>query len=718
VTEKATFRPDLEGLRAVAVVLVLLYHAQVPGFGGGYIGVDVFFVLSGFLITGLIIRELQGTGRISLTSFYARRARRLLPAAALVLAVTMAVSVVVLPPLRVPDVAGDTIAAALYASNIRFAVQATDYLGSTLPPSPVLHFWSLGVEEQFYLFWPAMLAITTGALFARGRSDEGLRRLGLVLGAVLVLSFATSLWLTEASQAWAFFSLPTRAWELALGAILALPVATRLVPPRASPWLAWAGIVMVVVSALVFNEETPFPGTSALLPTVGSALVIAAGLSAVSVRWTGVRRHLDPAAILALAPMRFLGRISYSLYLWHWPVLVLPAVAVGHALPGPVRVGLAGVAIVLAAATQRWVEDPIRHGRFVGLESRRSLALAGALSAILVLGSASLGFTAVQIQAAGPVVGGDIADVPLPPDPTVAPTSDSSAGPTPSGAPASPAPAETLPPPSPGPVPADLVPSLAAARDDLPVIYSDDCHLDTATTTPGDCAFGDTGSETTVVLFGDSHAAQWFPALERMADENGWRLVSLTKSACTTADVTVWNGIVKRGYTECDEWRDAALARIAAERPALVVMSNSRGYQVMVDGVAVPVASARAQWDAAMRRTYERVAELTPDVAVIGDTPRSTADPPVCLSDNLDDASACALAFDKAVSPAWTEGEASVAAAAGVAFVDPTPWVCRTDPCPAVVGRLLVFRDQHHLTATYARALTQRLEARLPMGAP
>ena len=209
--EKSGFRADLEGLRGVAVLLVLLYHARAPLVDGGYIGVDVFFVLSGFLITGIIVRELMGTGRLSLSGFYARRARRLLPAAALVLVVTMIASAIILPPLRVPAVAGDTISATLYVSNIRFAIQATDYLGSELAPSPVLHFWSLSVEEQFYIFWPTMLAVVAGATFLRGRHDAGIRRLAIVLAAVLVGSLGLSIWLTGVNQPWAFFSLPTRA---------------------------------------------------------------------------------------------------------------------------------------------------------------------------------------------------------------------------------------------------------------------------------------------------------------------------------------------------------------------------------------------------------------------------------------------------------------------------------------------------------------------------
>ena len=205
-------------------------------------------------------------------------------------------------------------------------------------------------------------------------------------------------------------------------------------------------------------------------------------------------------------------------------------------------------------------------------------------------------------------------------------------------------------------MPADLAPSLETAADDLPVIYADGCHADVADVTPGDCVFGDPSSGVVVVLFGDSHAAQWFPALERLATDRGWRLVSMTKSACTTADLDVWNGIVKRTYDECDRWREAALERIAAERPALVVVSNSSGYKAMVDGEAVPIAEVRDRWDAASGRTLERLATLSRHVVVIGDTPRANADPPVCLSAHMDDATACAMPFARRREPGVDRG--------------------------------------------------------------
>jgi peptidoglycan/LPS O-acetylase OafA/YrhL len=759
MSEKATFRPDLEGLRAVAVVLVLLYHARVPFVTGGYVGVDVFFVLSGFLITGLLIRELAGTGRVDFPAFYARRARRLLPASALTLIVTIVASIVLLPPVRMPDVTGDTIAAGLYVSNMRFAVQATDYLGSALAPSPVLHFWSLGVEEQFYLFWPAMLALVAGVAFRAGRREAGLRRIGATLAVVFVASLLFEVWLTDVAQPWAFFSLPARAWELALGGLLSLPVAATLVPRRIGPWLGWAGVALIVAAGFLLNDATVFPGTAVLLPTIGSALVIAAGLApaaapaapagAPNLRAVGgsVRERrraaphepvgvpraalppaLAPSAVLSLSPMRYVGRISYSLYLWHWPILVLPAAFVGDELALPVRLALAALAVVVAGLSQRYVEDPIRHGRIVGLGSRRGLAMAGALSLTVALTSVSASALAsVRLNMTGPDAGGSITDVPLPsgtvvtsipaqPSATATPASTAAgASATPAGSlPASPGPSPTLPPPPGGPVPADLAPSLANAANDLPVIYSDGCHLDVTTVTPPDCAYGVTTSPVTVVLFGDSHAAQWFPALQRLAVQRKWRLEPMTKSACTPVSVTVFNSIVNRTYTECDQWRKLALSRIAAERPALVVVATSRAYQMLVNGQQISSADRPDLWGTGLTTTMRALAARAAHVVLLGDTPRSVADPASCLSQHLDSVLACAVPFSQAVDEGQISLEANVAAMTQTAFVDPTLWICRTDPCPPVFGRFLIYRDQGHLTKTYASGLASELFAQLP----
>ena len=353
-------RNDLQGLRAVAVLLVALGHAGIRFLKGGFIGVDVFFVLSGFLITGLLLSEAFERRSISLLNFYVRRALRILPAAVLALIVTDVVAYLLLNLARAKQVMWDSIWSSFFAANIHFAREASE------PPSPLLHFWTLGVEEQFYLVWPLLLAVFGVAsirrLQHRPRAEpivdaRATFRLLAVITVAGLASLAWSVHYTSTSPAAAYYSSLARAWELALGAALAIAASSLTdLSSRVRTILGWSGISAIACSAVLYSGSTPLPGYAALLPTVGTALVIAAGIADLQPRF-GVGRVLEQA------PLRYVGDRSYSFYLWHWPALLIATGYAGHGLSVKTNLMLLFVAFGVSVVTYRFFENPIRHMR-------------------------------------------------------------------------------------------------------------------------------------------------------------------------------------------------------------------------------------------------------------------------------------------------------------------------------------------------------------------
>ena len=689
----SSFRPDIEGLRAVAILLVVLYHVGIPFVPGGFVGVDVFFVISGYLITGLVLREMQTTGTVSVVSFYARRAKRLLPASAVVLVFVVVASFFVVSKVDQPDVGMDVVAASLFVANWHFGLSAVDYFAAGIP-SPVLHFWSLSVEEQFYLVWPWLLLLLTIPARRLGRSLLPPLLVGLVV--VAVPSLWWSMQQTASDPGWAYVSSLTRAWELAVGGGLAMlvPHLARL-PRIAAALLGWAGLLAVLAAAMLYTEDTPFPGSAALLPVLGTAALVAAG----------TRLPDDGASRLMRAPaMVRIGGLSYSWYLWHWPPLVLLAVYFGvDELPvwQGVLVGIATLGV--AAVSKKVVEEPFHHSPTLSRYPQRALRLGAACIAAGVVAGLVLwlpGTLAARFAPPPDSAPGAAAVLGAPQD---------AAGPTASesGAPQASASAKpTAAPPSTPPGTA-FVPALTQIRKDVAAVNTDGCNQQYDGTRSPDCVYGKADGDRTLVLLGDSHAASWFPALEKIAADRGWRLVSLTKHACTIAPVTVYSPVLKRAYTECDQWRANAFKRIQQEKPDLVLTANRQNYYVMSGGQRLGRSASDPRIAAGLASSYRQLDRYAGEVLVLQDNPMPGEDRVDCLSRHEDDPAACDQRLSEML--ATPKPEKAAASAAGVAY-STTAWMfCPQKLCATVIGGVAVWRDDDHATATYTRTLAPYL---------
>ena len=605
---------QIQGLRALAAILVTLFHARlVPG---GFIGVDIFYVISGYLITGLILREIEKTGTLDLKSFYQRRIKRLLPTSVFVLFVTAIFAWILFPPITRDSLGRDLFAAAAYISNYLFAWWQNDYQNLNATPSPFIHYWSLAVEEQFYLVWP---------IFILFLARYGKR---VILGGIAVttaLSLLFSIYLTQAAPIWAFYSLPTRAWELGFGALL-LFIPDFEKKMRILPWLGFLGIA---ISALNFNENTAFPGKNALLPVLATTV-----LMATIKYWPPLFDDLANSGI-----SQWLGAISYPLYLWHWPALVLPSSALGRPLRIYERFLCIVLTVVLAHLTSKYVEDPLRHKKLRTATVYKGAVITTALSLIAGIVIASSASSIITTKGAASYK-------------------------------------------------FDLVKVM-----EKPAVYGDGCHVNYGETKSGYCTYGNKNSSTTIVLYGDSHAAQWFPALEKLANERGFKMVSLTKSACPAVDSKRPDqGAFK--MVHCTKWRQNSIARIAKIKPMAVITSSFQYFTPANTKVS------RSQWwSDGQRKLLKDLQGSTAHLIYISDTPRPLRDIPNCLASR--NSSSCDS----------TE-KSRVSIVSGFQVVDPTPWLCASY-CPAIVDGTVAYRDASHISVQMAVKLLPKLEEAL-----
>ena len=609
--------PHIQSLRALAALLVLIYHADL--LPGGYIGVDIFYVISGYLITNLLLREIQERKTLAFTSFYARRFKRLLPASFVVVIVTGITGWALLPATYRAEFGRDLIAASTYISNFLFALWNADYqnLGST--PSPFIHFWSLAVEEQFYLFWPILILI----LFRiNGRK-------GVFYGilAVASLSFIFSLYLTERSPVWSFYILPTRAWEMAIGALILFASDRSKTNYFSKPQWGLLAVLLIVISSFIYNGNTAFPGTAAVVPVLATALLILS-----MEKWPP---FLDK--ISRRTTVQWLGKISYPLYLWHWPVLVIPELYLSRELAS-FEIALATLLILmLSDLTHRFIEEPLRYKEV----SARNIYLA---TGIATFASVLLGLVIISSYN----------------------TSVTSAS--------------------------GFTFDVEEVRQ-KPKNNIDGCHIHVGVTVAPKCEYGDTGSNTTIVLYGDSHAAQWLPALDIVGRKNGVTIISLTKSACPSAEVIKELSSQYR-IADCQSFRDSSIKRISQLNPSAVIMTGMQPFTAPNSTI-----DSRDWWLAGEAKALSRIKGSTQYPIYLTDTPLPSIDIPTCLAE-----------MDRAKCD--TSRPVSPEVASGLIAINPTPWLCEKS-CSAVIDGIVVYRDKSHLTVAMSEYLAPQLEKEL-----
>lgn len=667
-------RLEVQALRAIAALMVVLYHLWPGRVPGGYAGVDVFFVISGFLITAHLLREVDTTDKIRLARFWARRARRLLPAAYLVLVSTAVATFLWAPYMYWQQTFREILASALYFQNWSLAADSVDYLDAANAPTAAQHYWTLSVEEQFYLVWPLLILLAI-VVAARCRWDRRIT-LGVLLGALTIASFAYSVWMTATNPSAAYFVTPTRVWQFGCGALLALYVARRprsgqrrgavmTSPVLRSVW-SWAGLAALAYCAFVFDSQTPFPGTAALVPTLGAVAVIYAGAP------TG---RLSPMPLLRPKPVQVLGDISYSLYLWHWPLIIIVPFVLGHGLGFVSRLAILIATIVLAWLTKIYVEDPIRRG---GPLIKRNVVTFGvtALAAALLAGTSLVGSQvaadtiqkqdqrASQLSKENPRCFGAASMDPK--NPCHNPRLD------------------------------DLVvPQPEAVGTDFANAPS--CQTERDATKIRSCVYGPKGDKSVprVALVGDSHVGAMLAAFVEMANKKQMVVETYLKDGCAWSDRSSIHKD-KIVVETCGVWRGKLQKRLQERASSLdFIVTSSR---------ASTQAGPRAERPGNFAKVWRPLTEAGVPVVALRDNPENPTDPNGCLS-RRGPAQAQKCSTPRAEALPYDALPDATKLVDGAESLDLTDFYCTKTRCPAVIGGVNVYRDDQHLSPTFTKTL-------------
>jgi peptidoglycan/LPS O-acetylase OafA/YrhL len=649
-------RPDIQALRAVAVLGVLAYHLYPDMLPGGFVGVDVFFVISGFLITSHLISAPPQRPR-DFARFWSRRALRLLPPVGIVILATLGAIALWVPLPQWKGLLREAVTSMLYVQNWQLISEATNYLDAQRAPSPFQHFWSLSVEEQYYLIWPLLVGLLTYAAHRLHRAHRVV--LGLGFAVVAVASFVWGVAQTSGQSAEAYFSTWTRMWELAIGSVLAavFPALSRWLPRRVMVLLLWTGVAGIAAAYALINEKTPFPGYAAALPTLATAAVILAAdpVSRTNPRW-----------LSHSAPVQLIGDCSYALYLWHWPLIVLAPYVISRDLTWYEKLVVLVLSVALAWASTNLLEAPVRGSRWLKARLSRVFAMALAISLLVCAASYAMDSHVDREIARSAAAVEDAQD-------------DACFG------------AAALDPELSCPASSPLVTKPEFAKTDISEGVSECLMVPPYPSEPLVCHRGDTTDpKKKIALYGNSHAGHWLDALDEIGKKKHWQIDSYIVGYCYVS--------LTEAPDSCGDFRNIQTPAVLSEDYDLVIMASDLSPDSS-PGLYLP--SLRLLVDNGSNVLVIR------DNPAPGDPVHLVAD---CVAAHLDDWSTCDGKPKK-----WIHGDDLTAAAEQlddphVSTVDLNRYICTEKSCPAVVGGVIPYRDENHLTATFTQTLIPYLQ--------
>jgi peptidoglycan/LPS O-acetylase OafA/YrhL len=648
------YRPDIDGLRAIAVLGVILFHLNLAIIPGGYTGVDVFFVISGFLISGILWREFSATGHIDFVRFWSRRFRRLMPMSVFVVLVTLAFLYATGNAFSLNEAGRDGRYAIAYVTNWHELNQGVDYFAEGGDASFFQHYWSLAVEEQYYILISLVFLGFIGLRRFSGGTSLHFGTPLLWISLFIVASFGLELFYTTVSQPHGFFGTQNRVWQFGIGALtMMLTDRLRQISDVMRLGAGAAGLVLILASYFLFAKDIVYPGFWSLVPTIGAGLLIFGNGNATPL-----------ARVMSVAPLRYLGRISYSLYLWHWGVIL--AVQQYDLSNATALIVASAATLVLSVASYHLIENPLRHSVWLQLKRFRTLAATVACLAV-ALPLSELAHS--QGRAMSKIIT------------------------LPNGATA----------------------DVAKTRKDIPKIYTmkPRCHADPRAKVPRKCVFGDVASNKVIVLFGDSHAAQWFPAVEAIAKQYGYRLLSRTKSGCGPVAARTFIKMFKREYTECNIWRDAVMKEIKALKPTAVILGSASTHNPIELANAALGDPARLELlREKSHATTIQLAGLAEKVFLIFDTPDFAQQPLKCLA-RQKNPQVCGRSLAEATQHRFPWFEPGQNLPGNVHVISMNDVLCPNGLCLPFDDKGINFYDTNHMTASYSRSLSKALYAQI-----